>query len=90
MSAGTSPRPTAEQIRGRVHQMWGSVAEAWAEHADEVEERAEGVSRVMIDAVAPVAGDAVLELACGAGGLGLALADRVSPDGSVLLSDVAP
>jgi enediyne biosynthesis protein CalE5 len=90
MSAGTTPRPTVDQVRDRVHRMWGSVAGAWAEHADEVEHRAEVVSAVMIDAVAPEPGDTVLELACGAGALGLALADRVSPGGSVLLSDVAP
>jgi ubiquinone/menaquinone biosynthesis C-methylase UbiE len=90
MSAPTTPRPTPEQVRDRVHQMWGSVAGAWAEHADEVEHRAEVVSRVMIEAVAPQPGDTVLELACGAGGLGLAIADRIGPGGSVLLSDVAP
>jgi len=32
----------------------------------------------------------VLELACGAGGLGMALADQVRPGGRVVLSDVAP
>ena len=44
----------------------------------------------MIDAVAPAPGEEVLELACGAGGLGLAIADRVSPGGRVILSDAAP
>jgi len=33
-------------------------------------------------------GDRVLELACGAGGLGLAAAERVAPGGDVVLSDV--
>ena len=90
MSPETVQRPTAEQIRNRVHQMWGSVAESWGEHVDHVEQRAEAVTRLMIDAVAPVPGDEVLELACGAGGLGLAIADRVTPGGRVVLSDVAP
>jgi SAM-dependent methyltransferase len=35
------------------------------------------------------AGDRVLELACGPGGLGLAAAARVGPGGDVVLSDVA-
>ena len=48
------------------------------------------VTRLMIDAVAPAPGEEVLELACGAGGLGLAIADRVTPGGRVVLSDVAP
>ena len=90
MSASTAPGPIAEQVRNRVHQMWGAVAGSWAEHADEVEHRSKAVTQAMIDAVAPEPGDSVLELACGAGGLGLAIADRVAPGGSVLLSDVAP
>ena len=90
MSSETVQLPTAEQIRNRVHQMWGSVAESWGEHGDHVEQRAEAVTRLMIDAVAPAPGDEVLELACGAGGLGLAIADQVTPGGRVVLSDVAP
>ena len=90
MSSETVQLPTAEQIRNRVHQMWGSVAESWDEHADHVEQRAEALTRLMIDAVAPAPGDEVLELACGAGGLGLAIADQVTPGGRVVLSDVAP
>jgi len=90
MSSETAQRPTAHEIRSRVHQMWGSVAESWGEHADEVEQRSEPVTRLMIDAVAPAAGDEVLELACGAGGLGLAIADRMTDGGRVVLSDVAP
>ncbi len=90
MSPETGQPPTAEQIRHHVHRMWGSVAESWGEHGDHVEKRAEPVTRVMIDAVAPVPGDEVLELACGAGGLGLTIADRVAPAGRVVLSDVAP
>ena len=35
------------------------------------------------------AGDRILELACGPGGLGLAAAERVGPGGEVVLSDVA-
>jgi SAM-dependent methyltransferase len=90
MSPETVQLPTAEQIRSRVHQMWGAVAESWGAHVDHVEHRAEPVTRLMIEAVAPAPGDEVLELACGAGGLGLAIADRVAPGGRVVLSDVAP
>jgi ubiquinone/menaquinone biosynthesis C-methylase UbiE len=90
MSATTQQVSNAEQVRDRVHRMWGTVAASWGEHADEVEERAAVVTRTMIDAVGPVAGDEVLELACGAGGLGLAIAEMVSPGGRVVLSDVAP
>ncbi len=90
MSPETAQTPTPQQIRHHVHRMWDAVAESWGEHADHVEQRSQVVSRLMIDAVAPAPGDEVLELACGAGGLGLAIADRVSPGGRVVLSDVAP
>ena len=81
MTPETVHSPTADQIRNRVHQMWGSVAESWGEHVDHVEQRAEVVTRLMIDAVAPAPGEEVLELACGAGGLGLAIADQLHLEG---------
>lgn len=81
--------PTEEQIRDRMHHMWGSVAESWGQHAEHIEQRAETITRLMIDGVAPAPGEEVLELACGAGGVGLILADRVT-GGRVVLSDVAP
>jgi ubiquinone/menaquinone biosynthesis C-methylase UbiE len=90
MSHNTVHRPTADQIRHRVHQMWGSVAESWGANADHVEERSQEVTRKMIEAVGPAPGEEVLELACGAGGLGLVIADHVAPGGRVVLSDVAP
>lgn len=90
MSPETIPPPAPEQIRTRVHQMWGSVAPSWSEHADQVEQRSEVVTRLMIDAVVPAPGDEVLELACGAGGLGLTIADQITRGGRVILSDVAP
>jgi enediyne biosynthesis protein CalE5 len=90
MSPHTVSQPTAEQVRNSVHRLWGSVAESWGEHAAQVEQRAEVVTRLMLDAVSPAPGDEVLELACGAGGLGLAIADHVTPGGRVVLSDVAP
>lgn len=74
-----------EALRG----MWASVAPAWGEHADRVDDRDEVVTAAMLDAVSPLPGERVLELACGPGGLGLAAATRVGPDGLVVLTDVA-
>ena len=90
MTTEQAQRPTVQQVRERIHQMWGRVAPAWERHAEQVEQRVEALSDLMIEAVAPVPGDAVLELACGTGGLGLTLARHVAPGGRVLLSDVAP
>jgi ubiquinone/menaquinone biosynthesis C-methylase UbiE len=69
--------------------MWAAVAAPWEEHADHVEHRAAPVTAEIIRHAAPRPGDRVLELACGTGGLGLALAPLVAP-GTVTLSDVAP
>jgi ubiquinone/menaquinone biosynthesis C-methylase UbiE len=79
----------ADEIREAVHGMWASVAEQWGAHADEVDARAEGLTARMLERAAPRPGDRVLELACGPGGVGLAAAALVGPDGEVVLSDVA-
>ena len=42
----------------------------------------------MLELSRPSPGERVLELACGPGGVGLAAAERVAPDGEVVLSDV--
>jgi SAM-dependent methyltransferase len=73
-----------------LHQMWAAVAPAWAEHVDYADARGAGVAERMLELTAPRPGDRVLELACGPAGLGLAAAERVAPDGTVVLSDVVP
>jgi enediyne biosynthesis protein CalE5 len=79
-----------ELVRDHVHGMWAGVADRWAEHADEVDERAAALTAGMLAAAAPRPGERVLELACGPGGAGLAAADCVGPGGEVVLSDVVP
>ena len=86
----TTTRPDATQVRAQMHAMWQGVAPAWGEHADYVDRRAADLSRHLLDEVELRPGDRVLELACGAGGLGLAAAERMAGDGEVTLSDVAP
>ena len=79
-----------EELRSHLHGMWAAVAPAWAEHAAYADARGAEVAERMLEVTAPRPGDRVLELACGPGGLGLAAAPRVAPDGEVVLSDVAP
>ena len=69
--------------------MWSAVADSWSEHAAYVDARGAHVTEQMLDVVALRPGDHVLELACGPGSVGLAAAERVSPGGSVVMSDVA-
>jgi SAM-dependent methyltransferase len=78
-----------DDLRARLHGMWAAVAGSWAQHAAYVDARAAPVTEAMLDLSRPRPGERVLELACGPGGVGLAAAERVAPDGEVVLSDVS-
>lgn len=71
-------------------EMWNSVAAAWERNADFVDEHLAGATEELLDAAQVTDGDAVLDLATGPGGAGLAAADRVGPSGHVVLADDAP
>jgi SAM-dependent methyltransferase len=77
-------------LRAHVHGMWAAVAASWGEHAAYVDERGTRVTAELLSRAHPRPGDRVLELACGAGGVGLAAAKLVAPGGEVVLSDVVP
>ncbi len=79
----------ADELRARLHAMWAGVAGGWAEHAESVDAMAAPLTERMLELSAPKPGERVLELACGPGGAGLAAAERVTPGGEVVLSDVA-
>jgi ubiquinone/menaquinone biosynthesis C-methylase UbiE len=80
--------PAKDERRAHVHGMWAAVAPSWAEHADYTDARHAANAATMLELAAPQPGERVLELACGAGGTGLAAARRVAPDGDVVISDV--
>ena len=80
---------TTDELRAEIHAMWARVAPSWEQHADYVDARGALVTEEMLALAAPQPGERVLELACGPGGLGMAAAERVAPDGEVVLSDVA-
>jgi SAM-dependent methyltransferase len=69
---------------------WGAAAEHWARAAekDEVGAAADA-AKWMLDVAALQPGERVLELACGAGRVGLQAASRVAPGGTVLCSDLS-
>ena len=79
-----------DDLRAHLHGMWATVAGAWGEHAAYVDARGASVSERMLELTLPRPGERVLELACGPGGPGLAAAERVAPEGEVVLSDVVP
>jgi ubiquinone/menaquinone biosynthesis C-methylase UbiE len=85
-SHGGSP----DEVRASLHRMWSSVAWAWGANAAYVDARGAETSERMLALTRPVAGERVLELACGTGGPGLAASPLVGTNGEVVLSDVAP
>lgn len=89
-SGQQAPTGDPNELRSGLHVMWGAVAPGWEQNADFVDRRAADMTTAMLAAVGLKTGDRVLELACGPGGLGIAAAERVAPDGEVVLSDVAP
>jgi SAM-dependent methyltransferase len=78
-----------DALRARLAGMWAAVAPGWGEHADNADARGARCTARMLDGANVRSGDRVLELACGPGGLGLAAAERVGPEGAVVLTDVA-
>lgn len=76
--------------RSAIHGMWAAVAQQWALHAEETDRRVAPITAAIWAGTPVRAGDRVLELACGAGGLGLEAARRVGSAGKVVVSDVVP
>lgn len=68
----------------------GSTAAGWEANADRVDERLQPVTDWLIERSGIRAGDVVLDLAAGPGGLGHAAAKFVGPNGRVLSADLAP
>lgn len=67
---------------------WGDAAASWARAAEEEETGASADATTwMLEAAALRPGERVLELACGAGRVGLQAASQVGADGLVLCSD---
>jgi SAM-dependent methyltransferase len=85
----TDEQQDERELRAHLHGMWGAVAGGWAQHADYADARTAQLTARLLDLAMPQPGERVLELACGPGGAGLAAAERVAPNGEVVLSDVA-
>jgi SAM-dependent methyltransferase len=76
------------EYREASRQQWSDAAASWARAAEEEETGASGEATTwMLEAADLQPGERVLELACGAGRVGLQAAARVGPDGTVLCTD---
>ena len=73
-----------------VTQRWSHAAERWAPHVDQIDEEGAAVTDWLLRATAPAAGETLLELGAGPGGVGLAAVPAVMPAGRVILTDIAP
>jgi SAM-dependent methyltransferase len=76
-----------DDYRAASLQAWSSVAPDWGELADRIDRQLRPAADWIIEAVSPRPGDRVLELAGGPGTLSILIAERVSPDGTVLHTD---
>jgi len=89
VAPATSGAPdTAGADDGRV--AWDAAAQAWLQRSELIDARHEVASVALLDAIGLRAGERVLDLASGPGGLGLLAAARVGPTGAVVISDFAP
>lgn len=80
----------SEEHSPQADEQWGAAAQAWARAAEEEETGASAsATEWMLGAAALGAGEAVLELACGAGRVGLQAPGLVQPRGTVLCSDLS-
>jgi len=75
-------------LRETSQQQWSDSAASWARAAEEEETGASAdVTAWMLDVAGLRSGEEILELACGAGRVGLQAASMVAPEGRVLCSD---
>jgi SAM-dependent methyltransferase len=73
--------------RAELLESWESAAAGWERGADQIREFGMPVSKWMIDHLAPVPGQRVLELAAGPGDTGFLVAELIRPGGTLVCSD---
>ncbi len=78
------------QYKATTRQQWEDYADGWSAWAPFLESWLGPATERMIDLAGIKTGDRVLDVAAGAGGQGIAAAQRVGPDGSVLATDLSP
>jgi SAM-dependent methyltransferase len=77
----------AERVDQAEH--WNTSGPAWVRHADAIDAHARPYGEAGIDALAPVAGERLLDLGCGTAATTLELGRRVTSSGSVTGVDVS-
>jgi SAM-dependent methyltransferase len=83
----TTPDP--EEFRADSRDRWERAAEGWGHQGEWWDHATRPVSEWLIEAIAPQAGQTVLELAAGPGDVGLLVAELLAPGGRLILTDGA-
>ena len=82
--------PATAELRREVYEIWNTIAPTWERRREHIEEVTAPVRDWMVSALAPRAGDTVLELAAGAGDTGFEAARILGADGRLICSDLSP
>jgi SAM-dependent methyltransferase len=77
----------ATEFRRASQAVWEAMAPGWGDRHAYFEQTARPVTERMLERLAPVRGDTILELAAGTGIAGFAAAALVGPGGRVIVSD---
>lgn len=80
----------AKRFKETTRQQWQDAAGAWHRWGPTIEDWLGEATRRMLDLAGVGPGQRVLDVAAGAGGQTLAIAERVGPRGHVLATDLAP
>jgi SAM-dependent methyltransferase len=70
-------------------EFWARTGPSWVRHADLLDEHLAAYGEAGIEALAPVAGDRVVDIGCGCGATTLVLGRRVTEEGAVTGVDIA-
>jgi SAM-dependent methyltransferase len=79
-----------DTYRQESRQTWGRMAPGWETRREWLIAITGQVNDWIADKADPQPGQTFLDIACGTGDLGLAVAERVGPDGKVISTDFAP
>jgi ubiquinone/menaquinone biosynthesis C-methylase UbiE len=78
-----------DERRQAIRAVWDAMAPGWDERHAYLETVARPVTETMLDRADPRRGEVALDVAAGTGVVGLAAAERLGPDGRVIVSDFA-
>jgi ubiquinone/menaquinone biosynthesis C-methylase UbiE len=84
-----TPPPSDERNADQIAYWNGPAGQRWVRRQEEQDTLLAPVAEVLLDRAAPRAGESVLDIGCGWGGMSVALARRVLPGGRVLGLDVS-